>query len=48
MKNISDEPCLEKEDIYLKFSNFFRKSYSLWDNVEKYVGAGEATDDAIL
>ena len=24
---------------------FFRKSYRLWDNVEKYCRAGQATDD---
>ena len=24
---------------------FFRKSYRLWDNVEKYCTAGQATDD---
>jgi hypothetical protein len=26
----------------------FRKSCRLWDNVEKYVGAGQATDDNIV
>ena len=25
--------------------NFFRKSCRLWDNVEKYCGAGQAADD---
>ena len=26
-------------------SNFFRKIFRLWDNVEKYCRAGQATDD---
>jgi hypothetical protein len=29
------------------FSNFFRKSFLLWDNVGKYFRAGQATDDNI-
>jgi hypothetical protein len=27
---------------------FFRKSYRLWDNVEKYATAGQTTDDSII
>jgi hypothetical protein len=27
---------------------YFRKSYRLWDNVERYDRAGEATDDNIV
>jgi len=27
---------------------FFRKSYRLWDNVEKLRGDGEATDEKII
>jgi len=26
-------------------TTFFRKSFRLWDNVEKYSGAGQATED---
>jgi len=27
---------------------FFRKSYRLWDNMEKYCRAGQATDDNMV
>jgi hypothetical protein len=30
------------------FNNFSRKSCRLWDNVEKYGTAGQATDDNII
>jgi hypothetical protein len=30
------------------FNNFFRKSCHLWDNVEKYGRARQATDDNII
>jgi len=30
------------------FSNFFRKSYGLWDNLEKYGKAGQAADNNII
>ena len=30
------------------FSNVFRKSYRLWENVEKYGRASQATDDNIV
>jgi hypothetical protein len=31
------------------FNNFFsRKSYRLWDNVEKYGRAGQATDGNVI
>jgi len=29
----------------LRSKTIFRKSYRLWDNVEKYCTAGQATDD---
>ena len=29
-------------------ATFFRKSYPLWDNVEKYCRAGQTTDDNII
>jgi len=31
--------------MYFMFRSFFRKSYRLWDNVEKYDKAGQATED---
>jgi hypothetical protein len=48
--------CLEQEIVQTKFVEiskthilcpitFFRKSCCLWDNVEKYSIAGQATDD---
>ena len=37
---------VEEIKTYIMLSNFFfRKSYSLWDNVEKYYRAGQATGD---
>jgi len=33
--------------LILCFKNFFRKSYLLWDNLEKYGRAGQATNDNI-
>jgi len=36
---------VEKIKTYFVFSNYFlRKSYRLWDNVENYCRAGQATD----
>jgi hypothetical protein len=36
----------KNENPHFSFSNFFfRKSCRLWDNVEKYCTAGQATDD---
>jgi len=38
--------CRENQNKYLMFSILFpRKSCRLWDNVEKYGTAGQATDD---
>jgi len=38
MKNISDKNCTENQNTYFMFNTFYhpRKSYRLWDNVEKY------------
>jgi len=47
IKNSSDKNCIENEAHILcsiKFF-FFRKSGRLWDNVEKYYRAEEATVD---
>jgi len=43
MRNVSDRICIEKKHILCSV-NFFQKSYCLWDNVEKYCRAGQATD----
>jgi hypothetical protein len=46
MRNVSDKSCRENENKYLMFSVLFPwSSCRLWDNVEKYGTAGEATDD---
>ena len=36
-----------KTHIWRSVTLFFRKSRRLWDNVEKYNGAREATDDGM-
>jgi hypothetical protein len=38
----------QNENTYFMFENFFRKSCLLWDNVEKYGRARQATDDNII
>jgi hypothetical protein len=45
MKNTSDNSCRENQNGHFTFNNFFRKSCSLWDNVEKYGTPREATDE---
>jgi hypothetical protein len=46
MRNVSDKSCRENQNTRFLFSNlFFLKSCHLWDNVEKYCRAGQATDD---
>jgi len=45
MKNISDKNCRETRNTHFMFSNVFRKSCCLWDNVEKFCRAGQTTDD---
>jgi hypothetical protein len=47
MNNISDTSSRENQNTQFVFNNFFffRKSCNLWDNVEKYCRAGQATDD---
>jgi len=37
--------CRENQNAHFVFNNFFFKSHRLWDNVEKYCTAGQATDD---
>jgi hypothetical protein len=45
MRNVSDKVCRENKNTHFMFSDFFRKSCRLWDNVEKYCRAGQATQD---
>jgi len=46
MRNFYDKNCRENQNTHFVFNNFFpRKSCRLWDNVEKYCRAGQATDD---
>jgi len=45
MRNVSDKSCRENQNTRFVFSNFFpRKSWPLWENVEEYCRAGQATD----
>jgi hypothetical protein len=48
MKYISDESCRENENTHFMFHNFYKKSCRLWDNIEQWGGAWEATDDNIV
>jgi hypothetical protein len=44
MRNVSDKSCGGNLNIHFVFNNFFfRKSYHLWDNVEKYCRAVHGT-----
>ena len=45
MRNISDKSCRENQNTDFMSNNIFRKSWRLWENVEKYDGAIEATND---
>jgi len=46
IRNVSDKSCRENQNTKFIFNNFFfRKSCPLWDNTEKYITAGQATDD---
>ena len=43
-RNVSDKSCRRNQNTHFVFNNFFsRKSYLLWDNVEKYCRAGQTT-----
>ena len=45
-RNVSNKDCRENQNTRFTSSNFFfRKSFCLWDNVEKCDGAREAEDD---
>jgi hypothetical protein len=45
MRNVSDKSCREIKTHILCSINVFRKSYRLWDNVEKYCRTRRATDN---
>ena len=44
---VSDKQCRENRNTNFIFKNVFRRSCSLWDNVEKYGTARQATDGNI-
>jgi hypothetical protein len=49
MRNVSDKCCRENHTTHFVFNNFFfRKSCRLWDTVEKYGTARQATSDNII
>jgi hypothetical protein len=47
MRNVSDKNWRENKNTHFVSRNFFffRKSFHVWDNVEKYCRAVQATDD---
>jgi len=46
VRNVSSKICRENQNTYLMLCNvLFRNSCPLWDNVEKYCRAGQATAD---
>ena len=49
MRNISDTPCTENQKtLFSSITFIFFKSYRLWDNVEKYGWAKQATESNII
>ena len=47
MRNVSDKSLRGKKTHFGPITFFFRKSCRLWDNVEKYCRARQATDDSM-
>ena len=50
MSYVSEKSCRENHETHFMCSNFiylFFKSCSFWDNMEKYCGAGQTTNDNI-
>jgi len=43
MRNISYKACKDSQNTHFVFNNFIRKSWSLWENVEKYGRGRHAT-----
>ena len=48
MINVSDRSFRENQNTYLMFDKFFWKLFCLWDNVEKFDKAREATHNNII
>ena len=48
MRNVSVKRCRENHNKHFMFSNFFRKSCRLCDNVENFCRAEQATDDNMV
>ena len=48
MRNILDKCCRQNQNKRCMFSNFFKKSCCLWDDVENYGRARQATDNNIM
>ena len=48
MRIVSNESCRENQNTYYMFSNCFRMSHHVWDNVEKDGRATKATNDTII
>ena len=44
MRNVSDTSCIEKHTFCVQQLFFFFKNCAVYDNVEKYCTAGQATD----
>ena len=45
MRIFPDKICTENQNTYFIFENFSRKSCRLWENVDKFCTAGQATND---
>jgi len=45
MRNVSDPSCGENQNTRFMFNTFFPNLFRLYDNVEKYIRAGQATDN---
>ena len=45
MKNVSGSICTKYQNTYFTFNIFYCQSWPLWDNVEEYCTAGQATED---
>ena len=48
MRNVLDRSCGGSQNTYFVFTNYFRKSCHLWENVEKCGRGGRATDYNII
>jgi hypothetical protein len=48
MGNVSNKSCRGNQNTYFIFSKFFFKSFRLWEYLEIYFRAGQATDDNMV